>query len=50
MQKRPRAEFERSKPRPSVSAWLERVRARKRASRIKVSSEEILKHRDADRR
>lgn len=50
MQEYLRAELERLASRPSVHAWLEQVRKRKRASRTRVSSGQILKQRDADRR
>jgi antitoxin FitA len=50
MQEYLRAELERMAARPSVDAWLERVRKRKRASQTRISAAEILKARDADRR
>ena len=50
MQEYLRAELERLASRPSVEAWLEQVRKRKRASQTRVSSGQILKERDADRR
>ena len=50
MQEYLRAELERWAARPSVDAWLEQVRKRKRASQTRVSSRQILKHRDTDRR
>lgn len=50
MQEYLRAELERLAARPSVEAWLEQVRKRKRAARTHVSSTEIVKARDADRR
>jgi antitoxin FitA len=50
MQEYLRAELERWAARPSVDAWLEQVRKRKRASQTRVSSRQILKLRDADRR
>jgi hypothetical protein len=50
MQEYLRAELERLASRPSVSTWLQQVRKRKRAAQTKVSSEQILKNRDADRR
>lgn len=50
MQEYLRAELERLAARPSVDAWLEQVRKRKRASQSRVSSQQILKQRDADRR
>jgi plasmid stability protein len=50
MQEFLRAELERLAARPSVDAWLEQVRKRKRAGQIRVSSRQILQSRDADRR
>jgi antitoxin FitA len=50
MQEYLRAELERLASRPSVDAWLEQVRKRKRASQTRVSGGLILKERDADRR
>ncbi len=50
MQEYLRAELERLAARPSVDAWLEQVRKRKRAAQTRVSSGQILKERDADRR
>lgn len=50
MQEYLRAELERLASRPSVDAWLERVRKRKRASQTRVTGELILKERDTDRR
>ncbi len=50
MQEYLRTELERMAARPSVDAWLERVRKRKRASQTRISAGEILKARDADRR
>lgn len=50
MQEYLRAELERLAARPSVDGWLEQVRKRKRASQSRVSSQQILKQRDADRR
>ncbi len=50
MQEYLRAELERLAARPSVDAWMEQVRKRKRASQTRVSAGQILKARDADRR
>lgn len=50
MQEYLRAELERLASRPSVDAWLEQVRKRKRATQTRVSAGRILKERDADRR
>jgi plasmid stability protein len=50
MQEYLRSELERLASRPSVDAWLEQVRKRKRASQTRLSAAQILKARDADRR
>jgi plasmid stability protein len=50
MQEYLRTELERMAARPSMDAWLERVRKRKRASQTRISAADILKARDADRR
>jgi antitoxin FitA len=50
MQEYLRAELERLAARPSVDAWLEQVRKRKRASQARVPSNQIVQNRDADRR
>lgn len=50
MQEFLRAELERLAARPSLDAWLEQVRRRKRAAQSRVSREQILNSRDADRR
>jgi plasmid stability protein len=50
MQEFLRAELERLAARPSVDAWLQRVREMKRSAPGRVSSQQILEHRDADRR
>jgi plasmid stability protein len=50
MQEYLRSELLRLVSRPSIEAWLEQVRKRKRASQSRVSIAEILKARDADRR
>lgn len=50
MQEYLRAELERMASRPSVESWLQQVRKRKRASDTKLSTAEIVKHRDADRK
>lgn len=50
MQEYLRLELERLASRPSVSRWLETVRERKNASGRRVRPEEIIQHRDADRR
>lgn len=50
MQEYLRTELERLAARLSVDAWLEQVRKTKRAAQTRVSSGQILKERDADRR
>ena len=50
MQEYLRSELERMAARPSVGAWLEQVRKRKRATKRQVSSRQILDSREADRR
>lgn len=50
MQEFLRAELERLATRPSLDAWLQQVRRRKRAAQNRISSEKILEDRDADRR
>jgi plasmid stability protein len=50
MQEFLRAELERLAARPSVDAWLQQVRKRKRAAQTRVESDQILKNRDSDRR
>ena len=50
MQEFLRAALERLASRPTVDAWLQQVRRRKRATQSKITSEQILKNRDADRR
>jgi antitoxin FitA len=50
MQEFLRAELERLAARPSLDAWLEQVRRRKRAAQSRVSRVQILNSRDADRR
>ena len=45
-----RLELERLAARPTVGAWLEDIRKRKRASGSRVSAASILAHRRADRR
>jgi len=50
MQEYLKAELEKLASRPSMHAWLERVRDRKRASGRRVSAKAILKHLHADRR
>ncbi len=49
MQEFLRAELERLASRPSIDAWLQQVRKRKRASQTRISSEQILESRNADR-
>ena len=50
MQEYLRGELERIARRPSVEQWLATVRERKKASSARVSVEDILAYRDADRR
>jgi hypothetical protein len=50
MQEFLRAELERLAARPSVNAWLQQVRKRKRAARTSISPKQILANRNADRR
>jgi plasmid stability protein len=50
MQEFLRAELERLASRPSVDAWLQQVRKRKRTTQTRVSSRQILQSRDAERR
>jgi len=50
MQEYLRAELRRLVARPSVDAWLQQVRKRKRAGQTRLSSEQILANRDAGRR
>jgi plasmid stability protein len=50
MQEYLRIELQRLASRPSVEAWLEQVRKRKRAAQARVSADQILAGRDADRR
>jgi hypothetical protein len=45
-----RSELERLAARPSVDAWLQQVRKRKRATQTRVSSKQILDHKNVDRR
>ena len=44
------AELLRIASRPSIDAWLKQVRRRKQTARNQVSSEQILKTRDVDKR
>jgi plasmid stability protein len=50
MQEFLRSELERIAARPSIEVWLQQVRKRKGAAQTRVSVEEILQARDADRR
>ena len=50
MQEFLRAELERLAARPSMEAWLLQVRKRKRAAQNRISSDQILDSRNADRR
>ena len=44
------AELKRMVARPSIDAWLEQVRRRKRVAQSRISADEIIKRREADRR
>ena len=50
MQEYLRAELQRLVARPSVDAWVQQVRKRKRAGQTRLSSDQILANRDAGRR
>jgi plasmid stability protein len=50
MQEYLRAELQRLVARPSLDAWLQQVRKRKRAGQTRLSSDQILADRDAGRR
>jgi plasmid stability protein len=50
MQEYLRAELQRLVARPTVDAWLQQVRKRKRAGQTRLSSDQILANRDAGRR
>ena len=50
MQEFLRAELERLAARPSIDAWLQQVRKRKRAAQTRISPGQILDSRNADRR
>ena len=50
MQEFLRAELEQLAARPSIDAWLQQVRKRKRATQTRVSTKQILESRSADRR
>lgn len=49
MQEYLRGELERIASRPTVDAWLAKVRSRKSLTQTQLSSSEILRARDADR-
>ena len=50
MQEFLRAQLELLAARPSPEVWLQQVRSRKRASRVRISAARVLKERDAGRR
>jgi hypothetical protein len=50
MQEFLQAELRRLVARPSIESWLRQVRKRKKAAQSRVSVQEILDSRDADRR
>lgn len=49
MQEYLRLELERLAARPSLDEWLSRVQQRKQLAPRRVSSDQVLEHRDADR-
>ena len=50
MQEYLRAELQRLAARPSIDAWLQQVRKRKRATQSGISPKQILDSKNADRR
>lgn len=50
MQEFLRVALERLASRPTLEAWLQQVRGRKRVTQSRITAEQILKNRDADRR
>jgi hypothetical protein len=50
MQEYLKEELERLAARPTLHAWLDRVRERKHAAGTRISAKQILTQRDADRR
>jgi len=50
MQEFLRAELERLAARPSIESWLQQVRKRKRATQTRISPQQILETKSADRR
>ena len=50
MQEFLRTELERLATRPSIDAWLEQVRRRKRAAQSRISCKQILDNKSSDRR
>jgi len=50
MQEYLRAALERLAARPTAGVWLAQVRRRKRATQSRVTADQILAHRDAERR
>jgi hypothetical protein len=50
MQEFLRVELARMAARPSIDAWLQQVRTRKRATQTRVSVRQILENRKADQR
>ena len=50
MQEYLRRELERLASRPSLEEWLARVEERKAMAGTRIPADEILRHRDADRR
>jgi plasmid stability protein len=50
MQEYLRSELERMASRPSMDRWLEGVRKRKSLANTRLTAQQILQHRNADRR
>lgn len=50
MQEYLRLALERLAARPTVDFWLTQVRSRKRATQTRIEADQILGHREADRR
>lgn len=50
MQEFLRMELERLASRPTLTAWLDQVRRRKRATQTRVTPARIIEHRNAERR
>lgn len=50
MQEYLRSELERMVARPTIDSWMTQLRKRKAAAQTRVTSSQILRNRDADRR